>query len=489
MKKGDYNPERSFIKVGNKISIKKAALINAAGKYSKVFLSIVVNAVLARLLSAEDYGIVAIITVFSTLFTTFSDMGFGPAIIQNKELTDNDIDSIFSFTVYISIALMLAFAILSFPISLFYNNQVYVPLGQMLSVALLFDALNMVPNGILNRDKKFVSIAVRTVVVYVGAAVITIILALMGLRYYALSIQAILTAFFTFIWNYTTTKPKFKLHISRPSIMKVLNYSGYQFAFNVVNYFSRNLDNLLTGKFMGSAELGFYNRAYTLMLYPVNNLTGVVSPVLHPLLADYQKQKNIIYSKYMKVVRLLVCIGLYFAPVCFLGSSEIIDILYGNNWNETVICFQILAIAIIPQMINASAGSIFQAIGNTKLLFVNSCINTGITVIAILCGVFLGKSIAILSACVAGAYLCHFMTAFYMLIKLGFKYHLRSFVKGLIPEIIMGVIMISAIFLYPFQIEGVFLSIIVKCVYLGIIYLIALIFTKEYVIFKSLMKR
>ena len=73
------------------ISMKRAALINAAGKYSKIFLSVIVNAVLARILSAEDYGIVAVIIVFSTFFTTFSDMGFGPAIIQNKDLTKEDI--------------------------------------------------------------------------------------------------------------------------------------------------------------------------------------------------------------------------------------------------------------------------------------------------------------------------------------------------------------------------------------------------------------
>ena len=94
--------------------MKKAALINASGKYSKVLLSVIVNAVLARILSADDYGIVAIITVFSTFFATFSDMGFGPAIIQNKDLTKEDISNIYSFTVYISFALMLLFAICSF---------------------------------------------------------------------------------------------------------------------------------------------------------------------------------------------------------------------------------------------------------------------------------------------------------------------------------------------------------------------------------------
>lgn len=471
------------------MEIRRAAIINALGKYSKIFLSLIVNAILARILSAEDYGIVAVITVFSTFFTTFSDMGFGPAIIQNKELTERDINNIFSFTVYISIFLMLIFAICSVPIAMFYEDKVYVGLGLLLSISLLFNALNMVPNGILNRDKKFVSIAIRTVVVYIGSAVVAIILAFCGLRYYALVIQAILTALLTFIWNFATTKPKFQRRFQMNSIKKVLNYSGYQFAFNLINYFSRNLDNLLTGKFIGNAELGYYNKAYTLMLYPVNNLTGVISPVLHPILSDYQKQVNIIYKKYMKIVRLLACIGLYVAPVCFLAADEIITILYGSNWGQSVVCFQLLSIAIIPQMINSSAGSIFQAIGNTKLLFVNSCVNTIITVSAILIGVFAGKSIQILSLCVAIAYLCHFITAFVMLIKMGFGYSLLNFAKELLPEIFILVFMIVAVIFYPFSIDGVLLSVIIKALYLGVVYFVALALSKEYKIFASILKK
>jgi Membrane protein involved in the export of O-antigen and teichoic acid len=358
------------------MEIKKSILINASGKYSKVFLALIMNAILARMLSPEDFGIVAVITVFSTFFTTLSDMGFGPAIIQNKELTEEDISNIYSFTVYAAIVLMLVFILCAYPIAAFYGDSVYISLGRLLSISLLFNALNMVPNGILNRDKKFRSIAIRTVVVFVGAAVFTILLAFLGLGYYALAIQAIMTSLFSFVWNYATTRPKFRLRFNLESIKKVMNYSAYQFAFNLVNYFSKNLDNLLIGKFMGSAELGYYSKAYTLMLFPVNNLTGVISPVLHPILSDYQKQLDVIYDKYMKIVHLLACIGLYVAPICFLGANEIITIIYGKNWGESVICFQFLSIAIIPQMINSSSGSIFQAIGNTRQLFTNGLINT-----------------------------------------------------------------------------------------------------------------
>lgn len=472
-----------------KYSVKRAALINASGKYSKIVIALLVNAILARILSPEDYGIVAVITVFSTFFTTFSDMGFGTAIIQNKNLSQEDIDNIFSCSVYISVALMIIFSCLSYPISLFYNNKVYISLGILLSISLLFNALNMVPNGILNCNKKFTSIAVRTVVVYVGSAIITIFLAYVGFRYYALAIQAILTSFFTFVWNISTTRPRFRKRFSKDSIYKVLNYSSYQFAFNIINYISRNLDQLLTGKFMGNAQLGYYNKAYTLMLYPVNNLTGVISPVLHPILSDYQNHLDLIYQKYMRVFRFLACIGIYVEGVCVLAAPELIRVMYGANWEKSIECFKYLSIAIITQMLNASTGAIFQAIGKTKLLFVTACINTSITVLAILSGVFIGKDIVILSICVAVAYVFHFIMAYFILIKFGFNFELKKFVREIVPHFIMLLSIIICVQVYPFNIENVIVSLVIKSTYVGVFFSICMYFSKEYKLIRALLKK
>ena len=459
--------------------MKRAAIINAIGKYSKIILSLIVNAILGRIISVEDHGIVAVITVFSTFFNTFSDMGFGVAIVQNKNLSKQEIDDIFSFTVYVSFALMLMFCFFSIPISMFYNNSIYKTLGCLLSISLFFNSLNMVPNGILNREKKFISIAMRTFLVYFLSSVISIYFAFVGFRYYALVFQTIFSSILQFIWNYATTKPKFSIKYKYSSVKKVINYSGFQFAFNIVNYFSRNLDNLLTGKFLGSTELAYYNKAYTLMLYPVNNLTGVVTPVLHPMLSDYQSDKLIIYRKYMKIVKAFALLSIFVSPVCYLGSKELILIMLGNKWDKSIECFRILSIAIVPQMINSSAGGIFQSIGNTKLLFINSCINTGLTVLAIIVGVFFGKSIIFLSLCISIAYIFHFISATIMLIKYGFQLPLLPFFFELKQEIIVSLFMIIGIVTYHFSLPNVFFSLIVKTVWLGVFFCLGLLFTKE----------
>ena len=98
-------------------SIKRAAYINAAARYSTLFLGMLFNAVLARILTPEDFGIVAITVVFTTFFSLLSDMGLGAGIIQNKDLSEDDVASIFAFSLRLGIVLSVLFAVFSFPMA------------------------------------------------------------------------------------------------------------------------------------------------------------------------------------------------------------------------------------------------------------------------------------------------------------------------------------------------------------------------------------
>lgn len=99
-------------------SIKNAALINIVGKYSGIVISLIYSAILGRILSPQEFGIVAVILVFTTFFSLFANMGIGPAVIQNKTMNHNDNRSIFALTLYLGIIISILFSIISYPISL-----------------------------------------------------------------------------------------------------------------------------------------------------------------------------------------------------------------------------------------------------------------------------------------------------------------------------------------------------------------------------------
>lgn len=420
-------------------SIKNAVLVNAAARYSTLLLGTLFSAVLARLLTPQDYGIVAVTTVFTTFFTLLADMGIGAGVIQNKTLTEEDVSSIFAFSLRQAFLLAGGFALFSVPMALFYADPVYYKVGPLLAVTLFFTTLNVVPNALLLKAKRFRSIALRILLACILSGAVGILLALAGLKYYALVIQSILNAFFIFSWNWLSTRPRPSRRVRMESIGKIRRYSSWLFAFNLINYFARNTDNLLIGKVMGPASLGQYDKSYKLMLYPVMNLTHVITPVLHPILSDYQNDKAYIYGKYLQVVKFLSLLGVLISPLCFFASDEIIRIIYGPQWTEAIPCLRWMSLSVWAQMILSSSGTIFQSLGDTRRLFFSGSMNAVMTVLFIVAGLVEG-SIAAVARNVALSYNLQFVATFFILVHLSFGMQTRRFLLHLLPDLGMAAV-------------------------------------------------
>ena len=461
-------------------SIKHAVYLNAAARYSTLVLRLLFNAALARILVPEDFGIVAVTMVFTTFFSLLSDMGLGAGIIQNKELSREDIGSIFAFSLRLGLGLMAAFALFSFPMAYFYGNRVLVPVGMLLSIQLLFNTLNVVPNALLLKRKEFGKVALRILCACLVSGSVGIGLALAGLKYYALVVQAILDAAFIFSWNYFSTRPAMARKPSRKSLDKIRSYSGYLFGFNLINYFARNLDNLLIGKVMGAAQLGYYDKSYKLMLYPVNNLTHVITPVLHPILSEHQSDKAYIYEKYLQVVKVLSLLGAFITPFFWFASGEIIPLLYGGQWLPAIPCLQWMALAMWAQMILSSAGTIFQSLGDTRRLLWSGSMNAALVVACIIAGLVEGSIVAV-ARNVAIAYNLQFVATFYILVHLSFGFRTRDFLKGLLPDLsVMAAVALAGYactFLPELPLLGTFAA---KSAIMGAVYLLALVLFRQF---------
>ncbi len=178
-----------------------------------------------------------------------------------------------------------------------------------MALGILFYSLQVVPNAQILKELRFKQIGIISVVVNLVCGIIAIILAYAGFSYYALVINSILTGFFTFIIYYILSPVKPSLWIQISSLRKIAKFSIFQFSFNFINYFARNADNLLIGKYFSPSALGLYDRSYKLMKKPLENLTFVITPVLHPVLSSYQNDKKVIYNAYYKIVKFLAIIG------------------------------------------------------------------------------------------------------------------------------------------------------------------------------------
>ncbi|SEJ33286.1 polysaccharide transporter, PST family [Dyadobacter sp. SG02] len=397
--------------------IKKGAIIVFITKYSGILLGLVVNSVLARLLSPAEFGIVGVVTVFITFFNILSDIGLGSAIIQKQDFTNKDFSDIFKVSVLLSVALAVAFALLSFAIASFYDDPVYVPISQLLAIQVFFSALSIVPKNMLIKAQAFKTIGF----IDVGSAFLTgslaIVLAYQDFSFYSIVWRSIAFSVLVFLMYFIKSGLKIQPGISFSGIRGIAKYSSYQFAFNCINYFSRNLDNILVGKFIGNAGLGLYNQAYQLMMYPVSNLTHVITPVIHPILAKYQHDKAVIFQEYIKIVKILAILGLPISIFIYFSSSELIYIFLGEKWMEVVPILRILSISIWIQMIMSSSGSIYQAAGRTDLLFTSGLLCGAIMILSILFGVLYFKSLEQTAILLVIAFYLNFVVIFYVLIN------------------------------------------------------------------------
>ena len=473
----------------SKVSIRDAAIISFVGKYSAAFIRIAYIAVLARILSPNDFGVVAVVTVFTTFFMLLANMGIGPAVIHNRQLDKSDISSIFTLTIYVGFAMGIIFALFSIPLSVFYGDRVYISIGIMLSMSLFFSTIDIVPRALLLKEHKFLLVNIRLVIVSFISAIAAVAFALLGWRYYAIVGHSILMAAATFFWNYVTTRPRFSGRIEKSSVSKIIHFSSFQFAFGIVNYFSRNLDKLLIGKYIGPAALGFYDKSYSLMLYPLQGITHVISPVLLPILSVHQDNRRYIFNQYMKVVKVLSLLGIFFSAYSYFAAEEIILILFGGQWIQAIPVFKVLSLSVWAQMVSSSSGAIFQVLGKTRLLFFAGICSSVVIISGIIVGI-MHQSIYTVAVGVTFSYVITFFISYYLLVNKGFNYSVVEFYKKLLPDLLVCIIMfLSMHFIARVELDELWLSAIYKLITGGAVYLTILLVTGQYRHFMLLWKR
>lgn len=439
-------------------------LYTAIAKYSGIVISLVIAGILARLIEPEDFGIVAIATVIISFFSIFSDLGIAPAIIQNKELSEKDYSNIFTFTLWLGFGMSILFFFCSWPISNFYQNKTLLTICQLLSLNLFFAAANIVPNALLFKEKEFKFIAYRSLLIQISGGCIAISAAFWGAGLYALIINPILSSILLFSISYQKKPQKLSKTWGIQSMKKILSFSTYQFMFNVINYFSRNLDKLLIGKYMDMTLLGYYEKSYRLMMLPLQNITHVISPVMHPIFSDFQNDLSKLSASYNKVVHFLAFIGFPLSVLLWFCSQEIVLIIFGEQWLPSVPIFQILSISVGIQVILSTSGSIFQAANDTKSLFICGVFSTILNILGIIIGIFFFKDLKAVAWCICITFTINFIQCYIWMFKITFKQGILRFWKQLLSPIFLTCILI--LFLFPISYLStlnIYVNLLIKC--------------------------
>lgn len=458
---------------------------SAVGKYSNVIVQFIVNMILARLLTPEDYGVVAIVQIFLAFFTMLSDMGIGPAIIQNKDLTQDDIRVIFKFSLYLAVLFAFIFVLLGYPVSIFYADDIYIPIFIILGLSIFFHAVFVVPRALLLKQKDFRNVNGVDVLSSIIKGIVSIVLAFLGFKYYAIIIGGIIQAIMKFVLYYLPNKISPRTKLRKEPLVKIWSFSRNQFGFNFINYFSRNLDSLLIGRYLSPGQLGYYNKAYQLSLYPNQILAGVITPVIQPILSDYENELEIIQDVYLKITRILANIGVPLSIFFFFCADNIIFFLFGDQWGASILSFRILSVSIWIQMIASSTGAIYQSSNRTDLLLVSGIQSMVFNVISIIIGVYLG-TLQSVSIMIVISFSINFIFNNYLLMFKVFNSNFTELIIALKKPFILGVLQLIVFIFMPELNYSLFVNLVIQSTAFAVTFGIGLLITDQFKEIKNL---
>ena len=459
-------------------SFRIGVLFTAIGQYSAILIQLLINVILSRLISVEEFGIVANAQVYLLFFQMIVIAGIGPAIIQKKELVKEDYGILFNYTIIFSVTMAIIFGLSGNLVALTYHNEMYKTLFWAMSIIVLCEGMNSVPRAILNKELKFQALNMRVLFSTLIGAVFAIIAAFSGFGVYALVISLAIPAVLSLILNFLAVKIPFTKSLSTKPLMTIKNFTGNQLSFTVLNYFSRNSDNLLVGKFLGPVSIANYQKSYQLLTMPTIVFLGVITPVLQPILAKHQDNVELIRDVFFKIIHALALIAFPITVFMMLNSKEIIFFLFGSKWYGAILPFFILSFSLWAQMLNAVTSGIFMARDHSKYLLINGIISVIITIPCVLAGIGFG-SIIFVSIFVCIANIVNFIVSYWLLMTKVLEGKLSQALKEFVIPFFIGLLVgVILFFLNPFLIfSNLFFTLLARgIVWLIVVFLCMLVF-------------
>lgn len=347
----------------------KGVTWTAVGLYTVQVTQIVTTAILSRVLSASDFGLVAMVTVVTSYVNLFVEAGVGSAVVQQRDLTSTGLSSLFWLTTGSGAALGAGVALAAPLIAHLYSLSDLAPIARAIALNLVLAGLTIVPASVLRRELRFRRLALIDITSSVAAAGLAILLALQGVGYWALVVQLIAVAGLRGVLVLALSRWRPLLKFDAEQVRRVMGYSLYVMGFNSVNYWARNADNLLVGRFLGATALGYYSHAYRLMMVPLHVLTGVINPVLHPVLATIQSDRGKQAEVYLRVVRAIALISVPLAAGMWAAAEPLVLAIWGKGWEPVVPVFRVLGLLAALQPVVATTGSLFMARDRTNWFF------------------------------------------------------------------------------------------------------------------------
>lgn len=322
---------------------------------------------LAILLDPGDFGLVGMVYVFSRFTQVLADAGIGAAIIQKDNIETRELNSAFWFSIAIGFLLFIVLSLVAPLIANFFSQPILTSLTRWIASTFLIASLCIVPISLLVKEFRFRDIAIIESMSFFLGGIVAIVAAVNGLGVWSLIIQAMGMAISKTVIVFFLSKWRPKILFDWNAVKGLFPFSMNLTGAQLINYWVRNADNLLIGKFLGEVDLGLYSRAYSFMLIPVQQVSAVASRIMFPAFSEIQNDVPRIRAIYLRTISMIALLTFPIGLGLMVVANNFVYGVLGEEWAGMVPILQILCILSLTQSLGATAGVIYQSLGRTDI--------------------------------------------------------------------------------------------------------------------------
>lgn len=350
-------------------SVIKNFLWRFAERCSAQMVSLVVSIVLARLLAPEDYGIIALVTVFTTIMQVFVDSGLGTALIQKKNADDLDFSSVFYFNFAVCLILYtVMFAAAPF-IARFYNNAALTPLVRVISLTIVISGVKGIQQSYVSRNMLFKRFFYATLGGTIFSAFLGIGLAYAGFGVWALVAQQLSNAAIDTLILWLTVPWRPKKMFSWDRLKGLLSYGWKLLASGLLDRVYSSLRSLIIGKMYSPADLAFYERGNQFPDVIITNINTSIDSVLLPTMASSQDDRATVKSMTRRAIKTSTYIMAPLMMGLAFCAEPIVRLVLTEKWLPCVPFLRIFCITYIFYPIHTANLNAIKALGRSDLFF------------------------------------------------------------------------------------------------------------------------
>lgn len=425
----------------------------------------IIQIILARILTPEDYGVISIITIFISLATVFVQSGFSIALIQKKNVDDIDFSSVFYLSLLVAFIIYIILFISAPVIANFYKIEELKNILRVLSLTLFLGAFNSIQNTIITKNLEFKKLFISSLGAVIISGIFSIVMVYNNFGIWTLVYQQLINQGVICIILYFVVKWRPKLLFSLERIKKLFSFGSKLLFSSLLDVLYMNLRSLIIGKFYSPIMLGYYNRGNQFPQIIVSNFNGSIQSVIFPALVAEQDNK----TRLKNLVRRAIVTSSFIIFPLMIGlvviGEPLVKLLLTEKWLPCVPYLRIFCLSYALWPIHTANLQAINAVGRSDIFFRLEMIKKIVGVIILIFSIKYGVYAIAIGMLVSGI-ISTFINSFPNKKLLNYSYIEQ--VKDILPSLIISIFM--GIVIYPLSFLRInLISIITLQVLFGIV--------------------